>query len=147
MIKITSKKVIPKESAVREHDKVKQFLDPTGMYYAFEIDKDKVKEYAIARVQMSCEIQATVDEIKQDIDDSTEISATVILADGVVIASTSSYNDVLACVTEDSDVQVMEPAVFGYIEECLRNKYITTSSESGFIDLNGWCLAFTKYAA
>jgi hypothetical protein len=144
VIKITSKKIIPKEIAVREHDKVKQFLNPVGYYYAFEIDKDKVQEYALSRVTMSCELQSVVDEIAQDINDEDEITALVITADNVIIASTTSYNDILACVTDGSDVRVMEPAVFGYLEETLRQKHICCPAESGFIDLVGWPIAFTK---
>jgi len=144
MIKITSKKVIPKEVAVREHDKVKQHLDPQGMFYAFEIDKEKVQEFALCRVTMSCEVQSVVDEIKQDInDEENEITGLVITADGVVIASTSSYNDILASITLDSDVQVMQPVDFNYVDVVLRQKHICCPAEYGFIDLNGWCIAFS----
>ena len=144
MIKITSKKIIPKEIAVREHDKVKQFLNPVGYYYAFEIDKDKVQEYALSRVTMSCELQSVVDEIAQDINDEDEITALVITADNVIIASTTSYNDILASCTPESDVTVMEPADFNYVDMVLRQKYISCPAESGFIDLAGWPIAFTK---
>jgi hypothetical protein len=144
MIKITSKKIIPKEIAVREHDRVKQFLDPNGMFYAFEIDKEKVQEYALCRVTMTCQVQSVVDEIAQDIDsEASTVDATVITADGVVIASTSSYNDVLACVTDNSDVRVMEPADFNYVDVVLRNKYISCPAESEFIDFAGWPICFT----
>ena len=143
MIKVINEVSLTLDEAVKDIQKVKQNLDPNGMFYAFEVNTSNIKNWSLCQLYMTCALTFINNQIEEDLDDSNVIKCLAIVGDGVIYSSTASMNDILACLTDNSDVTIAEAAVYNYQDMVLRQKYICCPAEAGFTDIVGWPVLFT----
>lgn len=147
LINIISREVIEESVAVRDLKDVKQFLDPNGFYQGFEVKAESIAKWELVSAELTCEIKLVAETSHQfmedEVEDTPPIRAVILVGDGVIYASTCSYNDILASVTEDSGLNVIEAEKFGYQDEVLRVKYLSSAVDPSN-DNNGLPILFTK---
>lgn len=113
MIKVIERSTVRLRDVVKTYDEVKSYIDHDIPFYAFEINKEEVKQWELVKLEL------TYLELTRD--------AIAVLADGVVVALTGcDWNDLMACKNKKSEVTVISPIAFDYVDCLYRTKYLTT---------------------
>lgn len=114
MIQVIERKTVRLRDVVKTYDEVKSYVDHDIPFYAFEIDKESVKQWELATLKL-----IYLGVVQREV--------VAVLADSVVVAVTGcDWNDLMACKCKRSDVTVISPIAFDYVDCLYRTKYLTT---------------------